>query len=70
MVDAEARVIKRNRGLSEWKTICDTTNNTPDVIANNDMKLDFVLDPAIPAKRVSLTADIRNFGSSIDFQEG
>ncbi|AFH14613.1 tail sheath [Pseudomonas phage Lu11] len=70
LVDTEARVIKRNRGLTGWATICDTTNNTPDVIANNDMKLDFVLDPSIPAKRVSLTADIRNFGSSIDFQEG
>jgi hypothetical protein len=55
--------------LYEWETICDSRNNKPADIANNDINLDFVIDPSIPARRASLTADIRNFGSSISFQE-
>uniref|UniRef100_A0AB39CE94 Tail sheath protein n=1 Tax=Pseudomonas phage HRDY3 TaxID=3236930 RepID=A0AB39CE94_9VIRU len=69
IVDAEARSVKQGRGLYDWETICDSRNNTPADIANNDINLDFVIDPSIPAKRASLTADIRNFGSSIEFQE-
>lgn len=69
IVDAEARSVKQGRGLYDWETICDERNNKPADIANNDINLDFVIDPSIPAKRASLTADIRNFGSSIEFQE-
>lgn len=69
IVDAEAATVKRGRGLYEWETICDSRNNKPADIANNDINLDFVIDPSIPARRASLTADIRNFGSSIAFQE-
>jgi hypothetical protein len=69
IVDAEAATVKRGRGLYEWETICDSRNNKPADIANNDINLDFVIDPSIPARRASLTADIRNFGSSISFQE-
>ena len=69
-VDGEARSVKRGRGLYDWTTVCDLRNNKPADIANGDIKLDFVIDPSIPASRASLTADIRNFGSSVDFQEG
>lgn len=69
IVDAEAASVKRGRGLYEWETICDSRNNKPADIANNDINLDFVIDPSIPASRASLTADIRNAGSSINFQE-
>jgi phage tail sheath protein FI len=68
-VDAEAAKVKRGRGINAWETICDTRNNTPAVISNNDMAIDFIIDPEIPASRASLTADIRNFGSSITFNE-
>jgi len=69
IVDAEARTVKQGRGLYDWETICDSRNNSPADIANNDINLDFVIDPSIPARRASLTADIRNFGSSITFTE-
>lgn len=69
IVDAEAEKVKVGRGLYDYETVCDKRNNTADVINNNDMKVDFVLDPSIPAKRASLGADIRNYGSSITFTE-
>lgn len=69
IVDAEAEKVKIGRGLYEYETICDERNNTTDVIANNDMVVDFVMDPEIPAKRVSLGADIRNYGASVSFTE-
>nr|DAF93424.1 MAG TPA: tail sheath protein [Myoviridae sp. ctshb19] len=69
IVDKEAATVKRGRGLYDWETICDSRNNTPADIANNDIKLDFVIDPSIPASRASLTADIRSYGASIEFQE-
>lgn len=69
IVDAEAAKVKRGRGINDWETICDERNNTAEVIANNDMAIDFVIDPEIPASRASLTADIRNFGSSMTFTE-
>lgn len=69
LVDTEAAKVKRGRGLYDWETICDERNNTPALIANNDMAIDFIIDPSIPASRASLTADIRNFGSSINFNE-
>lgn len=69
LVDAEVRTIKTGRGVYEWETICDERNNTKDVIANNDMVIDLILDPSIPAKRAHIGADIRNFGDSISFRE-
>lgn len=69
IVDTEAAKVKRGRGMREWETICDERNNTSEVIANNDMAIDFVIDPSIPATRASLTADIRNYGASMTFTE-
>lgn len=72
LVDEEAEKAVAGRGITSFLTVCDERNNTPAVIANNDMKVDFIVDPTIPAKRVHLGADIRNVGqgSSVTFNEG
>src|SRR5690606_36364807 len=57
MVDAYLRPIKSGRGVYAWETVCDERNNTPDVVANNDLKLDLILDAAIPGKRIHIGAD-------------
>ena len=71
LVNAEADQAVADRGIREYITICDERNNTSAVIANNDMKVDFIIDPSIPAKRVHLGADIRNMGQgqSVNFNE-
>lgn len=72
LVDEEAEKAVAGRGITDFITICDERNNTTAVIANNDMKVDFIVDPTIPAKRVHLGADIRNVGqgSAVTFNEG
>lgn len=72
LVDDEANKAVDGRGITDFITICDERNNTTAVIANNDMKVDFIVDPTLPAKRVHLGADIRNVGqgSSVTFNEG
>ena len=70
IVDGVIRPVRADRGVREWETVCDSRNNTAAVIANNDLVLDLILDPSIPAKRIHLGADIRNFGDSINFSEG
>jgi hypothetical protein len=71
LVDGEAQKAVDSRGINEFETICDERNNTTAVVANNDMKVDFIVDPKIPAKRVHLGADIRNMGQgrNITFTE-
>lgn len=69
IVDGVIRPVKADRGVNEWETVCDDRNNTAAAIANNDLILDLVLDPSIPAKRIHVGADIRNFGSAINFSE-
>lgn len=72
LVNDEADKAVAGRGITDYITICNGQNNTTAVIANGDMKVDFIVDPTIPAKRVHLGADIRNVGqgSSVTFSEG
>lgn len=62
------RPIRSGRGVYEWETICDERNNKPDTIANNDIVLDLILDPSIPAKRAHLGAVIQPTGG-VSFTE-
>lgn len=57
------RPIKSGRGVYEWVTICDDRNNKPVTIANNDIKLDLIIDPEIPAKRAHLGANVQPTGA-------
>jgi hypothetical protein len=54
--------IKDGRGLYGFDVVCDATNNTPDVIANGDLKLDVYVDPTLPVKRIHLTAIVNRTG--------
>lgn len=70
IVDREMQSVQTGRGVTAWETICDERNNTTDVIANNDMVIDLIIDPTIPAKRAHIGADIRNYGQGgINFTE-
>lgn len=64
MCDSFMAPIKNKRGVYEWETICDERNNKPHHIDNNDIILDLVIDPTIPAKRAHLSANIQPTGAS------
>ncbi len=38
--------IKARRGLYDYKVICDTSNNTPEIVDNNEMVVDVPIQPA------------------------
>lgn len=55
--------IKAGRGVYEYSNVCDERNNTPDIIANNDLVLDMIYDPVIATKRVHVRFNLNPKGS-------
>lgn len=55
IVEPFLRDIKGKRGLSDFRVICDETNNTPDVIDRNEFRADIFIQPARSINFVSLT---------------
>lgn len=55
VVEPFLRDIQSKRGLTEFRLICDETNNTPDVIDRNEFRADIFIQPARSINYVSLT---------------
>lgn len=52
-----------DRSFYNAEVVCDERNNTPEVVAAGNLKIDIFLDPVISAKRIHLTAFIQGPGS-------
>jgi len=46
--------VKANRGCYDFKVICDTTNNTADVIDNNELILDVMIKPSRVIENITI----------------
>jgi len=60
--------VKAGRGISDFLVICDTTNNTPDVISRNELVVDIYIKPAFSAEFINITFNnvgTRSFSSVI-----
>ncbi len=55
IVDPFLRDIQAKRGITDFRLICDETNNTPDVIDRNEFRADIYIQPARSINYVSLT---------------
>jgi hypothetical protein len=55
IVEPFLRDVQAKRGLYDFLVICDTTNNTPDVIDNNEFRADIYIKPAKSINFISLT---------------
>ncbi len=55
IVEPYLRDVQAKRGLFGFLVVCDTTNNTPDVIDNNEFRADIYLKPAKSINYVTLT---------------
>jgi hypothetical protein len=55
IVDPYLRDVQAKRGLIDYLVICDETNNTPDVIDNNEFRADIFLKPAKSINFITLT---------------
>ena len=47
--------IQAQRGIEDFRVICDDTNNTPDIVDNNEFRADIFIQPARSINFVTLT---------------
>lgn len=60
------RDIQAKRGLYDFLVVCDESNNTPDIIDNNEFRADIYLKPAKSINFVTLTFVATRTGVSFD----
>ena len=67
IVEPYLRDVEAKRGLYGFLVVCDKTNNTPDVIDNNEFRADIFLKPAKSINYVTLTFVATRTG--VNFEE-
>jgi hypothetical protein len=67
MVDPYLRDIQGRRGITDFLVVCDDTNNTPQVIDNNEFRADIYVKPARSINFITLTFIATRTG--VDFAE-
>ena len=66
IVEPYLRDIQAKRGLFGFLVVCDTTNNTPDVIDNNEFRADIFLKPAKSINYITLSFVATRTGISFE----
>jgi len=66
IVEPYLRDIQAKRGIYDFRVICDETNNTPDVIDNNEFRADIFLKPTKSINYVTLTFVATRTGVSFE----
>ena len=66
IVEPYLRDVQAKRGIYDYLVICDETNNTPDVIDNNEFRADIFLKPAKSINYVTLTFVATRTGVSFE----
>ena len=67
IVEPYLRDVQAKRGIFDFLVVCDETNNTPDIIDNNEFRADIFLKPARSINFITLTFVATRTG--VDFQE-
>ena len=66
IVEPFLRDVQAKRGIFDFRVICDESNNTPDVIDNNEFRADIFLKPARSINYVTLTFVATRTGVSFE----
>jgi hypothetical protein len=66
IVEPYLRDVQAKRGLYGFLVVCDTSNNTPDIIDNNEFRADIYLKPAKSINYVTLTFVATRTGVSFE----
>lgn len=66
IVEPYLRDVQAKRGIYDFRVICDETNNTPDVIDNNEFRADIFLKPTKSINYVTLTFVATRTGVSFE----
>jgi len=65
-VEPYLRDVQAKRGLYDFRVICDSTNNTPDIVDNNEFRADIFLKPTKAINYVTLTFVATRTGVAFD----
>ena len=66
IVEPYLRDVQAKRGLYGFLVVCDTTNNTPDIIDNNEFRADIFLKPAKSINYITLSFVATRTGVSFE----
>jgi len=66
IVEPYLRDVQAKRGIFDFRVICDESNNTPDVIDNNEFRADIFLKPSKSINYVTLTFVATRTGISFE----
>jgi hypothetical protein len=66
IVEPYLRDVQAKRGIYDFLVVCDSTNNTPDVIDNNEFRADIFLKPAKSINFITLTFVATRTGVSFE----
>ena len=66
VVEPYLRGVQAERGVTDFKVICDGTNNTTDVVDSNEFKADFYIKPARSINFITLTFVATRTGVSFE----
>jgi len=66
VVEPYLRDVQAKRGLFDFRVICDESNNTPDIIDNNEFRADIFLKPTKSINYVTLTFVATRTGVSFE----
>ena len=66
MVDPYLRDVQARRGITDFLVVCDTSNNTPQVIDSNEFRADVYVKPARSINFITLTFIATRTGVAFD----
>jgi phage tail sheath protein FI len=64
-IDGMLANVMMSRGLVDYLTVCDTSNNTPQRIGANELYLDIALKPMIAAEFIIIPITVKSQGASL-----
>ena len=65
-LEAMMKNIKARGGVYDFKVVCDTTNNTPEVIDNNELYADLYVKPTKAAEFITFRTVITTTGANFN----
>ena len=54
MINPYLETVKSDRGIQDFLVVCDTTNNTPDIISRNQLIVDIYIKPTYAVEFLNL----------------
>ncbi len=68
IINPYLETVKSDRGIQDYMVVCDTTNNTPDIISRNQLIVDIYIKPTLVAEFINLrftNAGVNDFSTII-----